>query len=299
MGTPYFSVPILKSIYESEHIIKCVYTQPPKKMNRGQKEKFSPVYEFSKNMKLDIRHPENLNIEEEFQFIKNLKPDVVIVVAYGKILPSKILNIDNIKFINIHASLLPKWRGAAPIQRAIMNLDKETGISIMQIIPKLDAGPVMMKTKVSISQNSNYETLSQEMSNLGAKKIINALDLIKNNEAKFVPQIEEEASYAKKIDKKEAKINWHENADKVVGKINALFPNPGSWFEMNGTRIKIIKAIASKEKGTAGKIINKNFTIACGKDSIRILELQKEGKQKMKSIEFLKGYDLKVGSVIK
>ena len=220
---------------------------------------------------------------------------MVVVVAYGKILPTKLLDTDKIQFINIHASLLPKWRGAAPIQRSIMNLDSETGISVMKIIPKLDAGPVMMKSIVKITKNTNYKKLSQELSTLGAKKILESLDLIEKNSANFLDQNEKDASYAKKIDKSESKIEWNTEAKKVIAKINALYPNPGSWFKYNDSRLKIIKAIEVKIKGIPGEILDKNFTIACSENAIQILEIQKEGKRSMKVSDYLKGNTLQVG----
>ena len=284
MGTPEFSVPILKSIHNSKHKILEVYTQPPKRKNRGQIINLTPIHEFSNQNKINVRCPIELNTEEEINNLKQKKPDLVVVVAYGKILPSKFLNIKNMKFINIHASLLPKWRGAAPIQRSIMNLDKETGISIMKIIPKLDAGPIMLKSKIKITKNLNYEDLSKKLSNLGAETILKSLDLIESNSENFVDQIEKEATYAKKIDKKESKIDWSNEAKIVIAKINALYPNPGSWFEYKGSRLKIIKAIEVDEKGKPGEILNNKFTIACSENAIQILELQKEGKKKNECI---------------
>jgi len=298
MGTPNFAVPILKSLHESNHEILEVYTQSPKKKNRGQKISFSPIHEYSNKINIPVRHPITLNSQEELEYIKKKNPDIVIVVAYGKILPAKILNNLKIQFINIHASLLPKWRGAAPIQRAIMNCDKETGISIMKIIPKLDAGPVLLKSKIKFNNDTNYEELSNQMSKLGATLILEVLDIIKNDEAKFVPQDEKEATYAKKIDKVESKIDWQLKAKSVIAKINALYPNPGSWFQLNGSRIKILRAREVKAKGAPGEIINKDFTIACSQNAIQILELKKEGKNKISAIEFLRGNKLEIGSNI-
>ena len=298
MGTPDFAVPILQSIKFSEHKILCVYTQTPKKKNRGQKKGLTPIHEFSKQNNLNVRHPEKLDTEEEIEFFKKEKPDVVVVVAYGKILPKRLLNIENIQFINVHASLLPKWRGAAPIQRAIMNLDKETGISIMKIIPKLDAGPIMMKSKIKISHNANYEIISKELSILGAKMIKESLNLIEQNKTQFVEQDEKLASYAEKIIKSEAEINWNDKARKIIAKINALYPFPGSWFKHNGNRVKITKAQETNLQGKPGEILNENFVIACQENSVKVLELQKEGKKKMKTSEYLKGNKLDIGSNI-
>lgn len=298
MGTPNFAVPVLKSIHQTNHIILEVYTQEPKKKNRGQKISLSPVHEYANQINIQVRHPVSLNTEEELQHIKKIKPDIVVVVAFGKILPLKILKLENIMFINIHASLLPKWRGAAPIQRAIMNCDRETGISIMKIVHKLDAGPVLLKSKIKISKEINYGELSKQMSKLGAKLTLDALELIKNNKAKFFPQNDEEATYAKKIEKAESKINWNMDAKIVVARINALCPNPGSWLLLKGQRIKVIKAIEVNIKGEPGKIINKNFTIGCLKNAVQILELKKEGKNKISTEEFLRGNKLKVGTNI-
>ena len=298
MGTPDFAVPILKSINESNHKILEVYTQPPQKKNRGQKIDSSPIHQYSNQIKLKVRHPDTLDTDEELRHLLDLNPDIVVVVAYGKILPPKLLNLKNILFINIHASLLPKWRGAAPIHRSIMNLDKETGISIMKIISKLDAGPVMLKEKVKIRKETDYEDLSKKLSKLGSKMILKSLDLLNNNKAKFIPQNEKDATYAKKINKNEAKINWNENARLIVAKVNALNPNPGTWFEFGGSRVKIIKATEVKEMGKPGVIINKDFTIACSENAVQILELQKEGKKKMKAREFLIGNKLKVGTIV-
>ena len=298
MGTPDFAVPILRSIKNSGYNILSVYTQAPKRKNRGQKEGLTPIHEFSKQNKIKVRHPEELNTDEEFELFKQEKPDVVVVVAYGKILPKRLLNIKDIKFINVHASLLPKWRGAAPIQRSIMNLDKETGISIMKIIPRLDAGPVMMKSKINLSKDDNYESVSKELSTLGSTMIIESLKLIEQNKTKFFDQDENLASYAKKINKSEAEINWNEKANKIIAKINALYPSPGSWFKHNGSRVKITKAQERSLQGKPGEILNENFTIACQENSIEVLELQKEGKKKMKTSEYLKGNKLKIGSTV-
>ncbi len=295
MGTPDFAVPILQSIKESNHQILEVYTQPPQKKNRGQKESFTSVYNFSIINNISIRHPEKLDTVEEINFFKKAKPDVVVVVAYGKIIPKNILDIQNIKFINVHASLLPKWRGAAPIQRSIMNLDNETGISIMKIIPKLDAGPVMMKSKVEINEDTNYENLSNKLSLLGAKMIIETLDLIEKKKAIFKKQNENEASYAHKIEKKETKIIWNKKAKEIIGKINGLYPNPGCWFLYKGLRLKINKAKEVSLKGPPGEILNEKFTIACSENAIEILEIQKEGKKSMSISEYLRGNIIQIG----
>jgi methionyl-tRNA formyltransferase len=298
MGTPNFAVPILKSLYQSNHKILEVYTQPPKKKDRGQKISFSPVHEYSNEINIPVRHPLTLESEKEFEHIKKIKPNISVVVAYGKMIPPRFLDLENTIFINVHASLLPKWRGAAPIQRAIMNCDNETGISIMRIEPKLDAGPVLIKSKIQMTKEINHEELSAQMSKLGARLILEALDLIENGKAKFISQKDKEATYAKKIEKTESKINWNLEAKNVVAKINALYPNPGSWFELKGYRIKVIRAIEINVQGAPGEIINKDFIIGCSRNAVQILELKKEGKNKISALEFLKGNKLEVGSII-
>ena len=205
MGTPSFSVPILKSLNLSNHKILEVYTQPPKKKDRGQKISFSPVHKFSNEINIPVRHPETLKPQIELEHIKQLKPDIVVVVAYGQIIPSEFLDLQNIIFINIHASLLPKWRGAAPIQRAIMNCDKETGISIMKIEEKLDAGPILLKSKIEINKNNNYEELSNKMSSLGSKLILDALDLIEKKKQILFRKIRKKLHMQKKLKKRSLK----------------------------------------------------------------------------------------------
>ena len=295
MGTPDFAVPILEALQNSDNKILEIYTQPAKKKDRGQKIQNSPVHDCAKKYNLQVRCPISLANSEELNHLKTLKPDAVVVVAYGQILPSDFLNLKNTIFLNVHASLLPKWRGAAPIQRAIMNMDKETGISIMKIVEKLDAGPVLLKSKIKIDKESNYQDISKKMSTLGAKLILDALDLIKSGNVNFSEQNENEATYAKKIDKKESKINWKDNASNIVAKINALNPSPGCWFNLLGSRIKIIKAREVNIKGQPGSVLNENLTIACSTNAVQVLELQKEGKKKISVQEFLRGNKLKPG----
>jgi methionyl-tRNA formyltransferase len=298
MGTPNFAVPILKSVYDSKHKILEVYTKPPTKKNRGLKIQNSSIHDFTNKLNIPVRHPISLKDDIEIEHIKKLNPNIVIVVAYGKILPEALLKLDKILFINIHASLLPKWRGAAPIQRAIMNKDHESGISIMKIVPKLDSGPVLLQSKIKIFQKTTYNELAEKMSKLGGKLILDALKLIEDKKAIFVDQNESEASYAKKIEKSECKINWNKNAGDVIAKINALNSNLGSWFELNGTRVKIIEAKEIKnQKGKPGTLMDKNFTIACSTNAVQILKLKKEGKQQMRAEEFLRGNKIKIGHI--
>ena len=261
MGTPQFSVSVLETLAKSSYQISCVYTQPPKKSNRGQKLNPSPIQDSAKNLKLVIRNPNNLNTDEEFKFFKEVNPDIVIVVAYGQLIPKKFLDIPRKGFINIHASLLPKWRGAAPIQRAIMNLDKKTGISIMKIEEELDSGPVMKKIEIDISPLDTTGSISDKLSKISSKYIVEVLDEIFDEKAKFVEQDHNNRTYAKKIKKNEAKINWAEDAEIIVGKINSLNPEPGAWFKYKKTRYKVWKAIVFDKVGPTGTILDDNFKI--------------------------------------
>ena len=245
-----------------------------------------------------MRYPKNLLNNDEYNFIKNLSPDVVIVVAYGHIIPENILNIPNITFLNIHASLLPKWRGAAPIQRSIMERDNETGVTIMKIVSKLDAGPYLLQEKVKLDKNINNENLTLKLSKIGSKLIIKALNLISSGEAKFIDQDESKSTYAKKIKKEESKIDWNMSADKLIAKINGLNPSPGAWFEHKSNRIKIVEAVKVNLNGKIGEVLDQSLVVGCKQQSIRILQIQREGKKTLKTSDFLKGYEILKGEFL-
>ena len=294
MGTPNFSVPILKSLYQNGYPICSVYTQPPKKSMRGQKTNKSPIQKIAENFSLNIRNPNFLNQnEKELEYFKSLSADIVIVVAYGQLIPKELLSLSKHGFINIHASLLPKWRGAAPIQRAIMNLDEVTGISVMKIVEKLDSGPTIFKKEIKLNNEMNAEDVSNQLSKIGSEIISNCLDLIEIGKAEFVEQDHSKATYAKKINKEETKISWDEDALKIIAKINGLYPNPGAWFLFQGERYKILKATLSDLKGQPGSVLDNNLTIACRGKSIKIEEIQRQGKSKQKAAEFLLGSKIK------
>jgi len=298
MGTPEFSVPTLESLVNSDHKILAVYSQPASKANRGQRVIPSSIEVFAKKNSLNIRTPAKLDTDEEYNFLKKLKPDIVIVIAYGKLIPKRFLSLAKHGFVNIHASLLPKWRGAAPIQRSIMNLDNETGITIMKIVEELDAGPIMHQNKIKINENINSSTLSKVLSQLGAKSIMDAISKIEKGEAKFQEQNHKQATYAKKISKTEGQIQWNESAKKVLAKINGLNPNPGAWFQYKKERYKVWKAEIVNENGDVGKTIDDKLTIACNEQSIKILEIQKEGKSRQLTDKFLLGNEIKQGESI-
>ena len=300
MGTPMFAVPILKSLYQNGYPISTVYTQSPKKSHRGQKINKSPIQGIAETLNLEFRSPETLkNNDEEFQFIKDMNADLAIVVAYGQIIPKEYLNLTKKGFINIHGSILPKWRGAAPIQRSIMNLDNEVGISVMKIVEELDSGPTCNIYKIKLDNNENAQEISEKLSLLAAEKILDNIDEIFDNKAKFVDQNHSEATYAKKIDKIEGRINWNDEASTILGKINGLFPSPGAFFNFNGERYKILKAEISNGLGKAGEVLNDELEIACiNNKSIKIYEIQRQGKKTQKIGEFMLGSLIKKGTLI-
>ena len=300
MGTPFFAVPILKSLYQNGYPISVVYTQPPQKSQRGQKINKSPIQGISETLNIDFRSPQTLkDNEEEFKFLKELNADLAIVVAYGQIIPKNFLNLTKKGFINIHASILPTWRGAAPIQRSIMNLDNETGISIMKLAEELDSGPVSKIYKIKLNKNDNALEISEKLSLLAAEKILDDIDEILDDKAKFFEQDNSKATYAKKIDKSEGKINWNDGALNILSKINGLFPVPGAFFNFNGERYKILKAEIGNGLGEIGEVLTDKLEIACGNNqSIKILEIQRQGKKSQKIGEFMLGSQIKKGSFI-
>ncbi len=295
MGTPKFSVPSLQSIIDSQHNVAAIYTQPAKKKSRGQKIKKSPVQIIAEKFNIRVRTPYDLNNDKEYDFFLKLKPDLVVVVAYGKIIPDKFLKIPNLLFINLHASLLPKWRGAAPVERSIMNLDNETGVTIMKITSKLDEGPYTKQVRVKIDKKTTSGELKEKLSKLGAKAIIDTVNLISKGQVKFAEQDHSNSTYAKKIDKLEARINWNDDAENIIAKVNAFNPSPGAWFKYNKQRLKVLKAEEIKLNGTPGEVLDNKLTIATGSNSIKILEIQKEGKNKMDTKNFLIGNKIEKG----
>ena len=299
MGTSNFAVHILKSLYQNGYPISAVYTQPPKKSNRGQQLTKSPINSFSENISLDVRTPLSLkNNKEEELYLTELQPDIILVISYGQIIPKNLLNIPKHGFLNVHASLLPRWRGAAPIQRSIMNLDKETGISIMRINENLDEGPVCNQYSLKISEEMNSEELSEKLSLIASEKILDILDNIDDGNVEFKDQDHSKATYAKKIQKIEGKIDWNENAEKIIGKINGLYPYPGAFFSFNGERYKILRAEKSNTTGKPGDIVSENFEVCCGEGSIKVLTIQREGKRVQQINEFLLGTQIKKGTNI-
>ncbi len=300
MGTPMFAVPILKSLYQNGYPISCVYTQPPQKSQRGQKINKSPIQAISETLNLEFRTPNSLKENnQEYEFFKSIDPDLAIVVAYGQIIPKEFLDLTKKGFINIHASILPRWRGAAPIQRAIINLDKETGVSIMKIVEELDAGPVCNVYKINIENNLNTNDISEKLSYLAAEKISDNVDNILEDKANFIEQNHAAATYASKIKKSEGQIDWKDNAKNIIGKINGLYPVPGAFFIFNGERHKILKAKIANGQGKPGEVLSDYLEIACGtKESIKIYKIQRQGKKAQNINEFILGTKIKKGSFL-
>jgi methionyl-tRNA formyltransferase len=299
MGTPMFSVPILKSLYQNGYPVTCVYTQPPQRSKRGQKVNKSPVQGISETLNIEFRAPETLkDNQEEYEFIKNHEADLAVVVAYGQIIPKNILSLTKKGFINIHASLLPKWRGAAPIQRSIMNLDKETGISMMRINEELDSGAVSNQYKLEIG-DENAEEISEKLSLLAAEKILDEIDNVLDDKANFIEQDHSKATYAPKIDKSEGRINWNEKAEQILGKVNGLYPVPGAWFNFAGERYKILKSKIGNAVGKVGEVTSDELEIICGDNkSLKILEIQRQGKRVQSINEFMLGSRIKKGMIL-
>ena len=295
MGTPEFSIPSLKLLKESNHKIISVYTQPPKKKSRGQKLLKTAIHIYSEKEGLAVR-TNRLSEKAEYEEFIKLKPDLVVVIAYGQIIPETFLKIPNLIFLNVHASLLPKYRGAAPIERAVLNKEIVTGVTIMKIEKKLDSGPFMKQVKVKIEKDTSSGDLTKILSNIGAEAIKEAIDQISNGKAVFKKQNEQEATYAKKIDKTETKINWNDKAENIVAKINAFNPKPGAWFIYKNERIKILKAKEIEVQGKAGIVLDSQLTVGCFKNAIQILRVQKEGKRDMDVLEFLSGNKINKGS---
>ena len=293
MGTSVFAVKILKSLYQNGYPIATVYTQAPKKSNRGMRVTKSPVHSISETLSLEVRTPVTLkNNQEEYEYLKNIDPDMCLVIAYGQIIPESFLNLTKKGFINIHASLLPKYRGAAPIQRAIMNLEKKTGISIMKINSQLDEGPVCKSYEIDIDEKDSSDDLSEKLSDLAVEKILDDIDDILDDKAKFKDQDHSKATYAKKIDKKESSIDWNTPAKSVIAKINGL---NGAHFIFQGARYKILKAELNNLSGKPGEIIGDSLEIACKEKSIKVMMIQREGKKPQKTPEFLLGSQIKKG----
>ncbi|MGB3810759.1 MAG: methionyl-tRNA formyltransferase [Parvibaculum sp.] len=296
MGTPEFSVSVLAELLGAGHEVVAVYSQPPRKAGRGMAEQPSPVHRFAQSHGLVVRTPVSLKSPEEQQAFADLDLDVAIVVAYGLILPKAILEAPRLGCLNLHASLLPRWRGAAPIQRAIMAGDAETGVMVMQMDEGLDTGPVLLAEHVLIAPTATSGSLHDELSHIGASLMVRALAALERGSLHATPQPDEGVTYAKKIGKEEARIEWSRPASELDCHIRGLTPFPGAFFEVTrdglATRVKILRASPTGGQGAAGEILSLDggITIACGDGALKITDLQRAGKGPMRADDFLRGF---------
>lgn len=304
MGTPDFSVPVLAEILAAGHEVVAVYSQPPRKAGRGMAEQPSPVHRFAEEHGLPVFTPVSLKDEAEQKIFAELEADAAVVVAYGLLLPKPVLEAPRLGCLNLHASLLPRWRGAAPIQRAIMAGDTETGVMVMQMEEGLDTGPVLLAEHVAITKDDTAGSLHDRLSEIGASLMVRALAALARGSLEAVPQAEEGVTYAKKITKEEARINWSRPASEIDCHIRGLTPFPGAFFEAGTgktvTRIKILRAMPVAKSGKPGEIISADgsIIIACGEGALEISELQRAGKSAMSARDFLRGYPLAIGESV-
>lgn len=302
MGTTEFSLKILQTIIEQGFNVVAVYTRAPKPAGRNYKLQKTVVHEFAETHSIPVYTPKTLRTEEAFQEFQNLNPTVAVVVACGLIVPQNVLDTPQFGCINIHASLLPRWRGASPIQSAILAGDKKTGVTIMKMDAGIDTGDIISMEEVKITDSINSEQLSEQLSSLGAKMIVETLNNLPTALQSAYKQPEEGAIYAEKITKEFCQLNWNDTAENIQRKIMALSPTPAAWFEIDGIRVKVTDAqvtnFANYPSGTIFVTANGEMCVSCGKDAIQIKTLQPAGKKTMHSSDFLRGHQALIGKVI-
>jgi len=300
MGTPDFAVPALAALVDAGHDMAAVYSQPPRPANRGMKPAPSPVHRFADAAGIPVRTPATLKDPAEQAAFAALGLDAAVVAAYGLILPPPVLAAPRLGCLNIHASLLPRWRGAAPIQRAILAGDAQTGVTIMQMDAGLDTGPMLLAETVPIGPDTTGASLHDALAALGARLIVAALDRLAAGALPATPQPADGATYAKKLDRAEARIDWAQPAAAVERKVRAFDPWPGTWFEHAGERIRVLAAaLADGRAGAApGTVLDDRLRVACGDGAVRILRLQRPGKGALEAEAFLRGFTLPAGTVL-
>ncbi len=297
MGTPDFAAPALAALIEAGHEVACVYTQPPRPAGRGKKKRASPVQAFAARQGIEVRHPEGLREAAEQTAFAALDLDVAVVAAYGLILPRAVLEAPRQGCVNIHASLLPRWRGAAPMQRAILAGDAETGITIMRVEQALDCGPVLMRESMPIG-SMNAGELHDALAVTGARMIVEALARMQAGTLTETPQPEDGATYAKKIDKSETRLDWTQPAVALERAVRAFAPAPGAWFDLGGERIKVLGCGVAQGGGAPGTVLDECLTVACGEGALRLATVQRAGKAPMDATAFLRGRAVPVGTVL-
>ena len=295
MGTPDFAVPTLAELIAQGHDIACVYSQPPRPKGRGMALEPGPVHAFAERAKLPVRTPLSLKGAEEQAAFAALELDAAIVVAYGLLLPKAVLDAPRLGCFNLHGSLLPRWRGAAPIQRAVMAGDAETGVMVMRMEEGLDTGPVLMAERVAVGRKTSGD-LAAELSRLGADLMVRALGALERGAVTPQPQSEQDVTYAKKISKDEARIDWSKSAAEIDCLIRGLAPSPGAFTEVKGERLKILYAAPVKDHGEPGDVITGDLTVACGEGALKLLKVQRAGKGVMEARELLMGFALPPGT---
>jgi len=295
MGTPDFAVPTLAELIAQGHEIAAVYSQPPRPKGRGMALEPGPVHAFAERAKLPVRTPLSLKSADEQAAFAALDLDAAIVVAYGLLLPKPVLDAPRLGCFNLHGSLLPRWRGAAPIQRAVMAGDAETGVMVMQMEEGLDTGPVLMAERVPMGRKTSGD-LAAELSRLGADLMVRALGALERGAITPQPQSEDGVTYAKKISKDEARIDWSKSAAEIDCLIRGLAPSPGAFTEIKGERLKILYAIPVMDRGDPGEVITDDLTVGCGVGALKLLKVQRAGKGVMDARELLKGFALPPGT---
>ena len=296
MGSSTFAIPSLRTLKQAQYDVKAVYSQPPRKAGRGKRYKEVPLAEFAFSQGLKVEQPQTFNDPDVLAVLESYNPDFLVVVAYGLILPRKVLEIPKEFSINVHGSFLPFWRGAAPINHAIFNKDPFTGVTIIKMSEELDAGPILRQEKVMLDHTETFGSLHRVLSELGAKNLLKTLNKINAN--KEILQNEKFASYAPKIKKLDAKLDFNSQASVLEARIRGLAPKPGAWFEYKKERFKVFSAEVVEGSGKAGSIINENLTIACGKKALNILEIQRQGKDVMSVSDLLRGFKFKKGDYV-
>jgi methionyl-tRNA formyltransferase len=295
MGTPDFAVSTLAALLDAGHEIVSVYSQPPRPAGRGMAERLSPVHAFAQARGIEVRTPTSLKDAEQQQRFASLDADAAVVVAYGLLLPKPVLDAPRLGCFNVHASLLPRWRGAAPIQRAIMAGDAETGVTIMRMEEGLDTGPMCSVRRIAITPAKTAQTLHDELAAIGARLMV---EVLSQKAIDCTPQPAEGVTYARKIDKAEARIEFARTAVDVRNHIHGLSPFPGAWFQVNGTRVKALLCETVDRAGEAGAFIDDHLTVACGSGAVRLLKLQREGKGAMEADAFTRGFPIAAGTKV-
>jgi methionyl-tRNA formyltransferase len=300
MGTPAFAVTILEALVGAGHHIKSVYTQPPRPSGRGHRTQPSPVQLFAAERGVPIRHPPTLRREDEQAAFRELEVEAAIVAAYGLILPSEILGAPRLGCLNVHASLLPRWRGAAPIQRALLAGDRVTGITIMQMEEGLDTGPILLQEEVTIGRDATATGLSTELAVLGGRLMLAALDGVAQGRLVSRPQPQEGATYAPKIRSSEGCLDWRLGSIELERRIRALDPWPGAFFEFRGERIRVHAAIdlPGPAGGVPGTVLDDRLTVACGDGVLRLLRLHRPGRAPLEATAFLRGFPIPPGTLL-